>query len=75
MTDHKLEINEDVASATDQVNATTAEMVRAKVTAEDGIFKAGKLHKEGSEVVITRQSAENFESVGEVEILGSVENE
>lgn len=44
-----------------------------RVTAEGGIFKNGKLHKEGSEVVIALESAQRFESVGEVDILEEVE--
>lgn len=44
-------------------------LVKVKVLAESGIFKNGRKYEQGDEAVISRDSALNFQQIGEVEIL------
>jgi len=66
--------NEDLKAKDDVQTSITvptgpSTFVKVKVIAENGIFKAGKLHKQDSELTLELNAANRFAEVGEVEIL------
>lgn len=66
---------EDKVRPTITVPTGPSTFVNVKVLAENGIFKNGKLHKEGSELEMEQSAAERFAELGEVEVLGEVETD
>jgi hypothetical protein len=70
---------EDQTNISDKVetklspSTTGTRMVKVLVKANNGIFKNSQQYDKGSEAVITLQSAEKFEALEEVQILGEVD--
>lgn len=72
--------NEDLKTSDDvqaeiSIPIGPATFKKVKVTAEDGIFKGGKQHDQGDELVIESAAARRFEANGDVEILEDAEVE
>lgn len=78
--DVKLKTKEQVALADEASVKITLDVgpprfAKVKVTSESGIFKNGQHYDQGDEAVIALASAQGFEAIGEVEILGEVQTE
>jgi hypothetical protein len=60
----------DKAYQTITIRVGPPEFVNVKVTAENGIFKNGKVYGKDEKLEMEITAAENYAKIGEVEILG-----
>lgn len=65
--DHKLNIRDEADPPTDEIVPVVVERFPYRVTAEEGIFKNGKLYEQGDEIMLDRDTASRFVELGEVE--------